>query len=323
MMWKLGLATAAVVLAAGLTTAGAGATTPGKNGLMVYSAYNENGQQLSTIAPDGTGGQQLTNEAGGIDSLNASWRFDGKKIVFERDGPDGVSVYTINWDGTGEHVVVPGSFGSTSVFNSAPSYTPDGTKIVFDRQTCFTDNCAGPRDHNDLWIVNANGSHPRQLTPSILDGPNGDLGYDHPEFSPDGKHLAYVLLGGGDSKAIFVAGADGKGAKQITPWSLGVAGRADWSPDGSRILFSSNTGANNVYTVRPDGTRLHQVTHETSTSDDSLTWSPDGKQIMLLRGDPETGNFMLYVMKANGTGMRDLTPNNDLVEGGAWGTHQP
>ena len=318
-MWKFGLATAALALAACLTTVGAGATTPGKNGLMVYSAYNELGQQLSTIAPDGSGGKQLTNVA--ADSLNANWSPDGEHIVFERDGPDGVSVLTIKPDGNGLHTVVQGSFGSTSVFNSAPSYTPDGRKIVFDRQTCFTDNCAGPRDHNDLWIVDANGSDPRQLTPSILDGPNGDLGYDHPEFSPDGKHLAYVLLGGGDAKAIFVADANGNGAKQITPWSVGVAGRADWSPDGSRILFSSNTGTNDVYTVRPNGTGLHKVTHESSTSDDSLTWSPDGKQIMLLRGDPETGNFMLYVMNANGSGMRNLTPNNDLVEGGAWGTH--
>jgi Tol biopolymer transport system component len=291
---------------------------------MVYSAYNELGQQLSTIAPDGSGGKQLTNEA--ADSLNASWRFDGKKIVFERDGPDGVSVDTINWDGTGFRTVVPGSFGSTSVFNSAPSYTPDGRQIVFDRQTCFTDNCAGPRDHNDLWIVNANGTDPRQLTPSILDGPNGDLGYDHPEFSPDGTHLVYVLLGGGDAKALFVADANGKDAKRITPWALGVAGRADWSPDGSRILFSSSggPGPDNVYTVRPNGTGLHQVTHETgTTSDDSLTWSPDGNQIMLLRGNGDGGNHMLYVMNADGSGMRNLTPGDDLVEGGAWGTHQP
>lgn len=321
-MLKIGIALIAAASLAAALAATATGTTPGTNGLMVYSAYNELGQQLSTIAPDGSGGKQLTNVA--ADSLNANWSPDGQHIVFERDGPDGVGVYIINWDGTGLRAVVSGMFGSKSVFNSAPSYTPDGRKIVFDRQTCFTDNCAGPRDHNDLWIVNANGSDPHQLTPSILDGPSGDLGYDHPEFSPDGKHLAYVLLGGGDAKAIFVADANGNGAKQVTPWSLGVAGRADWSPDGSRILFSSNTGTNNVYTVRPDGTGLHQVTHETgTTSDDSLTWSPDGKQIMLLRGDPETGNNMLYVMNANGGDMRNLTPGNDLVEGGAWGTHQP
>jgi TolB protein len=323
MMWKLGLALAAVVLAVGLTTAGAGATTPGTNGLLAYSAYDNLGQQLNTIAPDGSGDAQLTNTA--ADSLNANWSADGKRIVFERDAPSGVSVYTIRADGTGLRVVVRGKIGSRSVFNGAPAYSRNDKHIVFDRQVCFTDNCGGPRDHNALWLVNAKGKHPRRLTRPVANGPDGDHYYDHPEFSPDGKHLVYVFRRGAHGSAIFVAGADGKGAKQITPWSLGVAGRADWSPDGSLILFSSSTGQgpDNVYIVHPDGTGLDQVTHETSTSDDSLTWSPDGKQIMLLRGNGEGGNHMLYVMNADGSGMRNLTPNDDLVEGGSWGTHQP
>ncbi len=65
-----------------------------------------------------------------------------------------------------------------------------------------------------------------------------------------------------------VSSTDGKrdGVRRLTPWALEAGGRPDWSPDGKRILFHSYSNrlggvGVNLYTVRPDGTGLTQVTH--------------------------------------------------------------
>jgi TolB protein len=69
-------------------------------------------------------------------------------------------------------------------------------------------------------------------------------------------------------KSIFVIGADGRGLRQVTPWRLDAGDHPDWSPDGRRILFRAPEhffAGSNLWTVRPDGTGLKQLTHFRST----------------------------------------------------------
>jgi hypothetical protein len=50
----------------------------------------------------------------------------------------------------------------------------------------------------------------------------------------------------------------------LTRWKLNGGGNPDWSPDGKRILFrtiSSDELHGNIYTIRPDGSGLRQLTH--------------------------------------------------------------
>lgn len=76
------------------------------------------------------------------------------------------------------------------------------------------------------------------------------------EFSPDGKLVAYV---GGD-EGIYVADADGKNPRRITPEKL-PGGSPRWSPDGMRLAFAARRGEYyQVHTVNRDGTDLKQIT---------------------------------------------------------------
>jgi Tol biopolymer transport system component len=64
----------------------------------------------------------------------------------------------------------------------------------------------------------------------------------------------------------------------------------DWSPDGQRIVFfaygpgwyQQTTNATNLYTIRPDGTGLTQVTQLGENQDQAVqpTWTPDGSRII-------------------------------------------
>jgi Tol biopolymer transport system component len=59
-----------------------------------------------------------------------------------------------------------------------------------------------------------------------------------------------------------------------------------WSPDGSRILFTSNRSgsSDNVWTMSADGSDLRQVTRATDLVDfrggHLAAWSPDGELIV-------------------------------------------
>jgi dipeptidyl aminopeptidase/acylaminoacyl peptidase len=56
-------------------------------------------------------------------------------------------------------------------------------------------------------------------------------------FSPDGMKLAFISTVSGEAQ-IYLANADGTNVKRLTTGSTNA--QPTWSPDGSRILFSSN-----------------------------------------------------------------------------------
>jgi len=85
----------------------------------------------------------------------------------------------------------------------------------------------------------------------------------------------------------------------------------DWSPDGSKIAFSSNRdGMHHIYVVNGDGSSLVQITN--SKADDSEpAWSRDGKRIAFVRAIE--GNTEIYVVNADGSNETRLTfaPGNN------------
>lgn len=56
-------------------------------------------------------------------------------------------------------------------------------------------------------------------------------------FSPDGTKIAFISTVSGEAQ-IYLADADGTNVKRLTTGSTNA--QPTWSPDGSRLLFSSN-----------------------------------------------------------------------------------
>ncbi len=76
---------------------------------------------------------------------------------------------------------------------------------------------------------------------------------------------------------------------------------AEWSPDGSRLVFSSN---GDIYTSNASGKNLKRLTKGYSI-DVSPTWSPDGRQIAFT--SDRSGSPQIYVMNSGGGNIRRLT----------------
>jgi len=150
-----------------------------------------------------------------------------------------------------------------------------------------------------------------------------------PAWSPDGSKIAFVRFREGGA-GIWVMNADGTGLRRITDGGPDVDGTdlgPAWSPDGSRIAFAREgrpakaaTGNADIYVVNADGTDVVRLTDD-PMMEYAPTWSPDGSRIAFAAYDLATGGnppspLRLYVMKADGTDMETLGPEN--VEGLSW-----
>jgi len=107
----------------------------------------------------------------------------------------------------------------------------------------------------------------------------------------------------------------------------GFDGLPDWSPDGSRIAFTSDMdgflgeqepgGPSNLelYTMAPDGSEVVRLTYNSRYEGES-DWSPDGSRIAFDAADPFE-DLQVYVMDRDGlaspTALTSGAPNGDPV----------
>jgi Tol biopolymer transport system component len=189
----------------------------------------------------------------------------------------------------------------------------------------------------------------------------GGCGGDE-EARPD---LLFVSSRDGDY-AIFEMNADGGAQRRLTPQqgdgstpaTLFFQVEPAWSPDASRIAFSSRrAGTLDVFVMNADGSGTAQLTsgrpndaHPSFSADGSEiaferdddifvmsadgsgarrisdptveerepSWSPDGSWIAYVRRTPGTASRELWVMRADGSDAHALTRQNATVATPAW-----
>ncbi len=75
---------------------------------------------------------------------------------------------------------------------------------------------------------------------------------------------------------------------------------------GGRIGFVSNrTGKSEIYTMRPDGTNIIQITDKTNLPEDreilQASWSPDGRKIAYILINKNDNSRQIYIMNSDGS----------------------
>ena len=178
--------------------------------------------------------------------LFPAWSTDGRKIAFSglpRRGGTLDTIHLMNPDGSG--VVDLGAPGECA------TWSPDSSKLAY---------CSHPGDGNwAVWVMNADGSNPRQLTHPTLIPPAGANG-DYPgAWSRNGGQIVYSSVVDGD-RELFLMNANGSNQHRLTHLR-GGDGAVAWLPDG-RIVFSHfrhNEPLPHWYLVKPDGTNLRSL----------------------------------------------------------------
>jgi TolB protein len=103
-------------------------------------------------------------------------------------------------------------------------------------------------------------------------------------YSPDGSRIAYSVADG-ENAEIWVAAADGSGAKKLTDTRYFLNSSPSWSPDGKKLAFVSNRLGNpQIFIMGADGSEPFVVTHQ-GTYNTTPAWSPRGDLIAFTARD--------------------------------------
>ncbi|HEV2763768.1 MAG TPA: protein kinase [Pyrinomonadaceae bacterium] len=161
------------------------------------------------------------------------------------------------------------------------------------------------------------GKPPARLSANPLRVTNNPAIDQHPDWSPDGKRVAFTSNRDGKPD-IYVMDWDGQNVRRLTH-NTAEDFAPVWSPDGSRIAFTSKRDGNDeIYVMNADGSNQTKLT-DTPAADSRPAWSPDGRRLAFASNrDSAPDTFDIYVMNADGTAPKRLTDDPAFDSDPAW-----
>jgi len=229
----------------------AGAPDISPDGSRILYVSNVDGNfAVWIMRSDGTHQRRLFGRKG-FDFFQPRWSPNGSRLLVTRC--NGSFGFTANCDimlggrlGSGRHVLVDGGR-----FNGNATFSPDGRRVAFD----------GDRGGlvSAVWVMTIRGGRPVRLT-----RPNLEAFW--PNWSPDGSHLAFSSNCCRPASDVFTMRADGTHKRRLTRVAGGGgAAFASYSPDGRRIIFSSDQrrgpafDRSDLFVMRPDGSQVRRI----------------------------------------------------------------
>ena len=235
----------------------------------------------STLQPVGPP-TRITSESWNV--LGLAWTPDGNGLVFSSGGHVGISrlqriaFTTAQSEQPAKPELLPFGEGAAAVTIARTG------RLVYAVQS---------RD-SGLWSLPLTAS---QNPPVPV--PVASSTYDEhtPDYSPDGKRLAFASTRSGDEE-IWISNHDGSNPVQLTFMKGPLCANPRWSPDGGTILFSSRReGSGDLYLLSPDTGELRRITDDAAEEFDPR-WSRDGRSIYF--GSTRTGRPEVWQMSAAG-----------------------
>jgi len=259
-------------------------------------AFGARNGDIWVMRADGTHRRRVTKSGSKVD-FDPDFSPDGRWIVFRSErgrqppDPHGVgydAIFVVRIDGTHLRQINPPSGG---LF---PAWSPRGDEIA------FSGAVAGNPQVDDIQLMTPNGENVRDL------GVPGEAA----AWSPDGSHIAYDSHRADGNWAVWVIGADGSSPRQLTfpvltpPAGMNGDLTGAWSPDGTKIAYSSVTdGDRELDVMNADGSEQRRLTNWRG-GDSPNAWLPDGRIVFAhSRGGPLP---RWYLIRPDGTGLRSL-----------------
>jgi TolB protein len=255
----------------------------GRNGLIAFDAPDTEEPydgEIFVMNNDGTDARQLTHNE--VSDHDPCWSPDGTKIAFSSDG----QIWVMDSDGS--NLQGPLTTPGEDQYDRDPAWSPDGLKIAFIRNGEFNDhylyvmgadgsNLSGPlTDENDVysphWSLDGTmiaigiGKNLAFVNPTPPGSVIAQTHWDHEmtvetlSWSPDNSKIAFSLSAWSDGHSeIYWMKGDLTGTPtQLTNNADSSGWDPEWSPDGTKIVFSRE-GAS-VCIMNADGSGARDLT---------------------------------------------------------------
>jgi Tol biopolymer transport system component len=229
----------------------------------------------------GTGLRRLTDDPASDEF--PKWSPDGRLIAFSSNRTGRYQIHVMASDGSGVRQVTHSEADAIE-----QAWFPDGRRLAFTEER----KRALGRSYI-LKDVDLDGGEAGTILPDF-DGSSA-----LPEFSPTAPLLGFTgkRLRGWD---VYVADLGTKAFRPLTEG--GMACRPHFSPDGSKIAFTSSEadGKGDIWIMNPDGSGRERLTERPETYDYFASWSPDGRSIVFSSGTehyPTQGIWSLAVVR--------------------------
>jgi len=271
-------------------------TYPEPTGKIVYTCQIQ-GDEICVINPDGSGWKRLTDT---FASSNASLSPNGEKAVFALNDNKDTEIYEldIKTGKTEKLTELKKSVGS-------PEISPKDQYIIFHYRS--------GNNNVQVWIMNRDGTDPHKFYSE-----SGKDAHD-PTWSPDGSQILFAL-GKGESNKLYIIDVDGKDPQLVND-TIDTRGRSDWTINDIISFDQGGPFMHNVYLMNTDGNDLRQVSKGSNSQGASL--SPDGKWIAFTAYtnviDQDQNSCEIFIMRLDGTDIRQLTNNNYCDYQPRWG----
>ena len=231
----------------GLGYPGMGAASDAAGARILYASLGNSIDPPRLMLLDGAEAEPLPfTDDDGVYEREPAWSPAGDRVAYtsHRDDDFGdVLVSAVSGGTITSTTNLTGANGGAGSPDMTPAWSPDGMHVAF---TSYR----GGRP--SIWIMNANGGDPRQLTTPV------DAGDYFPTWSPAGDSIAFQRIGSAGSRIGLVASAGG------TPRFLTLPGDAfspSWAPDAARLAITMRVSGTDldVHIVGTDGTIVDRI----------------------------------------------------------------
>ncbi|HUR96887.1 MAG TPA: winged helix-turn-helix domain-containing protein [Pyrinomonadaceae bacterium] len=216
--------------------------------------------------------QTVARDFPGLD--HGFWSPDGTKVVFTKPNSK-TDFYLADADGSNE---IPLEF-----FGGNFDWSPDSRKIAYQKKVSTEDD--------EIFVY----SLETRKSENVTNSPSFDA---DPNFSPDGRQIAFASLRDGNAE-IYLMNVDGSDVRRLTnhpSWDSHPV----FSPDGTAIAFPSDRESedSDVYVMRSDGQgAVRRLTFwKSNESVGPGSWSPDGTKILFV--SDRDGNDDIFMISA-------------------------
>jgi Tol biopolymer transport system component/DNA-binding winged helix-turn-helix (wHTH) protein len=228
-----------------------------------------------------SGGQgvRLFSERGRIGSA-PQWSFDGRSVIFSSNRNGHPALWRVSLDAPDSAVEIREA-GSPAW---DPAVSRRGYRLVYERLLRSV----------SIWQMNLSGTDDKRAYLTVSSTSDTDQG-PGPQFSPDGKRLAYMSDRSGTME-IWISNSDGSNGFQLS--AVGGAGTPRWSPDSLSVAFDATTpNGSKIVTMNLHGGAPLILTPDAFHSV-CPSWSHDGKWVYF--ASPRSGEWQVWKVPAGG-----------------------